>query len=200
MSIPDDALPTFKELITDEDREIKAERSPPGTYNVIVNPTSFRSLPEYASIECPRRGSVNETMISQISQSQSLSPLEDYGPNVVVLPRFEDAAPVPSGLLVSPIEYRRQSLSTQLHRLNILNTTSNTDGQPLTTPLSPIAYDDEQLLNHYKHFISPRIFTIAVHSFLPDSPDPILLAARTFLPVSSNYSVVIWFYISDQVL
>jgi hypothetical protein len=65
-----DELGAFASLATDEDRERKAECARPGTYNVVVNPSSFKHLPEY---------SVKEELISSVPGD----------PNTVVLRQFE---------------------------------------------------------------------------------------------------------------
>jgi len=94
-----DDLPPFASLTTDEEREKKAERSSPGTYNVVVNQDSFQHLPEYNDdaesrkefLSPLRRGSVATSLTSSLGRDSSADgkqPRED--PNVVVLPRFED--------------------------------------------------------------------------------------------------------------
>lgn len=92
---PDD-LPPFASLTTDEDRERKAERAHPGTYHVLVNPDSFAHLPEYSDdsdarqlLSPLRRGSVTASLASSLGRESEKSV---HDPNVVVLPRFEDAA------------------------------------------------------------------------------------------------------------
>ncbi|RMZ80596.1 hypothetical protein DV738_g2697, partial [Chaetothyriales sp. CBS 135597] len=61
-----DDLPPFAQLLNDEDRERKAERSTPGTYHVVVNPDSFLHLPDHSALDA------------------------STDPNTVVLTRFED--------------------------------------------------------------------------------------------------------------
>jgi len=98
-SAPLDYLPAFASLTTDEDRERKAERSSPGTYNVVVNQDSFQHLPEYNDdpeikrelLSPLRRGSVATSLGSSLSREaavDSVSVSDD--PNIIVLPRFED--------------------------------------------------------------------------------------------------------------
>ncbi|RMZ92691.1 hypothetical protein DV736_g66, partial [Chaetothyriales sp. CBS 134916] len=93
-SVQVDDLPPFAQLLTDEDRERKAERSSPGTYHVVVNPDSFLHLPEYngdndTKRQSPlRRGSVAASQTS--SQSAMDGVLGHSDPNTVVLSRFED--------------------------------------------------------------------------------------------------------------
>lgn len=100
-SAPVDDLPPFAALTTDEDREKKAERSNPGTYNVVVNQDSFQHLPEYTDdpdvkreILSPlRRGSLAASLSSSVGRESAVEGVAVPGdPNIVVLPRFEDAS------------------------------------------------------------------------------------------------------------
>ncbi|EXJ79209.1 hypothetical protein A1O3_08710 [Capronia epimyces CBS 606.96] len=95
-----DDLPPFTSLTTDEEREKKAERASPGTYNVVVNQDSFQHLPEYnddpdiktEALSPLRRGSVATSLASSIGRDTAVDGASVSGdPNVVVLPRFEDA-------------------------------------------------------------------------------------------------------------
>lgn len=92
-----DDLPPFASLTTDEDREKKAERSSPGTYNVVVNQDSFHHLPEYNDdpegkrellLSSLRRCSIATSLASSASRIEGAAVLGDS--NIVVLPRFED--------------------------------------------------------------------------------------------------------------
>ncbi|OAG42177.1 hypothetical protein AYO21_03631 [Fonsecaea monophora] len=94
-----DDLPPFANLTTDEEREKKAGRSSPGTYNVVVNPNSFQHLPEYNDdldvkrevLLPPRRGSVATSLGSSLGREQAAEVIPVSGdPNTVVLPRFQD--------------------------------------------------------------------------------------------------------------
>ena len=100
-----DDLPPFATLTTDEERERKAEFTSPGTYNVVVNPDSFQTLPEYSDdldaksshLSPFRRGSLAASMASSFGREALLVdgvPPEIHGsgedPNVVILHRFED--------------------------------------------------------------------------------------------------------------
>lgn len=98
-SAPVDDLPAFATLTTDEDREKKAERSNPGTYNVVVNQDSFQHLPEYNDdadvkrelLSPLRRGSIATSRASSGGRESAVDGIAIPGdPNVVVLPRFED--------------------------------------------------------------------------------------------------------------
>lgn len=94
-----DELPPFASLVTDEDREKKAERSSPGTYTVVVNQESFQHLPEYSDdpqikrelLSPKRRGSLATSLASSLSRDAVVEGVPVPGdPNIVVLPRFED--------------------------------------------------------------------------------------------------------------
>lgn len=97
-SLPDD-LPPFAQLLNDEERERKAERSSPGTYQVLVNPDSFAHLPEYSDdsdvrrdrLSPLRRPSLAPSLASSLGRESEGVPLSN-DPNIIVLPRFEDVA------------------------------------------------------------------------------------------------------------
>ena len=97
-SLPDD-LPPFAQLLNDEERERKAERSSPGTYQVLVNPYSFAHLPEYSDdsdarrdrLSPLRRPSLAPSLASSLGRDSEIIALSN-DPNIVVLPRFEDVA------------------------------------------------------------------------------------------------------------
>jgi hypothetical protein len=99
-SAPLDDLPPFASLTTDEEREKKAEKSSPGTYHVVVNQNSFQHLPEYSDdpeikremLSPMRRGSLATSLGSSLSREAGVEGTPVAGdPNIVVLPRFEDA-------------------------------------------------------------------------------------------------------------
>ncbi len=96
-----DDLPPFAALMTDEEREKKAELSSPGTYNVVVNQDSFQHLPEYTDdpeikrerLSPLRRGSIAASLASSTGRDIPVEGLPLPGdPNIVLLPRFEDVA------------------------------------------------------------------------------------------------------------
>ena len=98
-SAPLDDLPPFASLVTDEDREKKAEGSSAGTYNVVVNQDSFQYLPEYSDdpdikrefLSPIRRGSHATSLGSSHSREVTTEGVPIPGdPNIVVLSRFED--------------------------------------------------------------------------------------------------------------
>lgn len=84
-------------MLTDEDRERKAEASLPGTFNVIVNPESFQHLAEYSpddDMKKPvplRRPSIAASLASSYGRESVNEGIPLPGdPNIVILPRFED--------------------------------------------------------------------------------------------------------------
>ncbi len=96
-----DDLPPFAALTTDEEREKKAERSSPGTYNVVVNQESFQHLPAYSDdaevkkelLSPLRRSSIAASIASSSGRDVAVEGIPVPGdPNTVVLPRFEDVA------------------------------------------------------------------------------------------------------------
>lgn len=111
-SVIDDLAP-FAALLTDEDRERKAEASIPGTFNVIVNPDSFQHLAEYAGddsdskrneVTALRRGSIAASLASSIGRDSVLETISIPGdPNIIILPRFEDLSRKTTRELRSPI-------------------------------------------------------------------------------------------------
>jgi hypothetical protein len=87
-----DDLPPFAQLLTDDERERKAELSSPGTYQVVVNPESFAHLPEYSDDSDRQKLSPMRRPSIATSLASSLGRDEPVDPNTVVLPRFEDVA------------------------------------------------------------------------------------------------------------
>ncbi|KAL5685084.1 hypothetical protein EMGR_004653 [Emarellia grisea] len=88
-----DPLPPFALLVTDEEREGKAETSRPGTYHVIVIPESFTHLPEY--IENAAEEELGDTIPSplcgNIETAQLTNNLGLGDSNVVILRQFKDS-------------------------------------------------------------------------------------------------------------
>ena len=93
----DDELPPFFLLTNDEDRERKAEYRPPGTYNLIVNPSSFSELDEYGEggdeanpnwRSLSKDQSVRRSSFASTQSRSSTDLRED--PNVVILSKFQD--------------------------------------------------------------------------------------------------------------
>lgn len=191
-----DDLPSFADLTNDEDRERKAESKAPGTYNVIVNPQSFASLPEYGACPAtrPRTYSLQSipsgpTYLNSPSASSEASrggggAITD-DPNTVVLSRFEDVALSMPTLSTFPPD-RRTSLPDTMQRLEI---TVSPRGSSLPSSRGDgtgPAGRNERLMVHYRGFIAKRIMPLGKHFYLDHGTgheDPIVAEARTFPPV-----------------
>lgn len=99
-------------MLTDEERERKAEASLPGTFNVIVNPESFQHLAEYSVDDAEsrrngivplRRGSIAASLASSFGRDSVIEAIPLPGdPNIVILPRFEDLSRRSTRELKSP--------------------------------------------------------------------------------------------------
>ncbi|KAL1302235.1 hypothetical protein AAFC00_002660 [Neodothiora populina] len=196
-SLSYDGLPSFANLTNDQDRERKAGSRAPGTYNVIVNPRSFASLPEYG-VHDPSRPrthsshSIHSGRDGLTSPSASVSPGGSRGqpgsdvedPDIVVLPFFEDVSvTTPASLSFSTD--RRTSLPETMQHLEI---TLNPRGSslPSRNHATGINERNERLMVHYRGFIAKRIMPLGKHFYLDHGAgqeDPIVLEARTFLPL-----------------
>jgi len=127
-----DDLAPFATLLTDEDRERKAEASPPGTFTVIVNPDSFQHLAEYASDDSEQKTSDNaplrcEPIAASLASTETLSVPGD--PNTVIIPKFEDLSRRTTRELKSPVS------PTASNRPTI----KREDSEPLQLTCSPEA-------------------------------------------------------------
>jgi len=110
-SVTDDLGP-FATLLTDEDRERKAEASTPGTFNVVVNTESFQNLTDYpandaesrrSSIPTLRRASIAASFASSFGRESMMEAVAlPDDPNTVILPRFEDLSRRSTKELKSP--------------------------------------------------------------------------------------------------
>lgn len=128
-----DTLPPFPCLTNDIEREIKAERSIPGTYVVVLKPESFDCLPGYTE---DRAGSFFDAKCASTPSSVggSSACLTPDDPNVVILSRFEDplsprfvcrkASPgplLPLGTLKSPPNANTAYVAQEFPRISSLS-------------------------------------------------------------------------------
>ena len=169
----DDFLPPFSSLTNDEDREKKAEFRAPGTYNIIVNPSSFMDLEEYResndySNRAPgwklstldQQDQQGKTAIIPNSQS-SECPQED--PNVVILEKFEgDAAIMPvmniRHVLSSTSVESSQPFSRQVSsRATLSPSFDETVPVQIFLHKPPGKSDDSRLIAHFNNFVLPSI-------------------------------------------
>jgi len=192
-----DDLPPFATLTTDEDRERKAERSSPGTYNVIVNPDSFQHLPEYSEdaevkrerLSPLRRGSVSASLASSLGRDSVVEGIPVPGdPNIVVLPRFEDIARRGTFSSKDPL-----SPSTQLSKVK-----SEDSMASMNPPLPPAMIDetpstttiDSRYLTQFRHVVWKQLVPAEldqVDGMDSSSFDFMELAAQSFPPVRRRF-------------
>ena len=206
----EDLLPQFSGLTNDEDREKKAEFRRPGTYNVVVNPTSFAEFEEYTHEErnslktSPSKGpgSVNSDHFG-IDQTQYNDTYSDYfgndtsnDPDIVILTIFEDdvrKALSPGGVVAA----QRRPPGTPT--LSIPSSTSSAQrGEYFrfsydNTPLMRVAHKDgrdHQLIYYYKNFVHRHLAQVhrdslgtSLETGALSAPDVFERQAANFLPV-----------------
>ena len=132
----DDTLPPFPELLTDEQRELKASYYNPGTFNVIATPEIFRLLPEYRR-KRPGSASLDRQRFSPVEQSQSI------GPDTIILEKFEEFP-----------EYRGQ-LGHMYSSAASTPSSISSSGQ--SAFLTDRERKDAYLLEHYRNVLARQI-------------------------------------------
>lgn len=162
----DDLLPPFSTLTNDEDREKKAEYRAPGTYNIVVNPSSFIDLEEYREFlddVKPNLGSMLKDLPQRqqsLDSVQSRSSGEDFSddPDIVILSKFEDDM---GGLSNINTQYSRVVSSVTPTPSDSSCTSLIQHGEPASalgeapTFLQVLHRDgvDQQLISHYNNFM-----------------------------------------------
>lgn len=154
-SIPCDLLPDFSKLISDEDREKKAQGSVPGTYHVVAVPESFARLPEYT-----------EDVFETVPSDPYWSPPSEYSghdlmdevttsedPNVVILSQFRDSRKQPysnrrSHTQSPESELRPTSVSVE----TIYTSLQNIPEDEISESIDLEAYD-MTLLDHFENIV-----------------------------------------------
>lgn len=156
-----DDLPAFAVLTTDDERERKAETQSPGTYGVVVTPSSFADLPEYAEVASSNsRQTITNSYTPNSIHSPSLGGSLKHSrtdPNVIVLDRFEDVSPSSAGTFSLPSPARRPSLPDGIQYLTINTTPSSVGSMLPRSPLSQVMRTDEHLISHFRHYVFPRL-------------------------------------------
>lgn len=169
----DDSLPPFSFLTNDEDREKKAEYRAPGTYNVVVNPSSFTVLREYRE-SSPDTVSNTSLVAKGLPQRQRRAgglssqtgrvDLPD-DPNVVILAKFEGEA---VGMPISNISHVRSTTSTTSSPSlsSSVTFTPHAENNPLSSEALPTPKlfqlpfrdgQDHQLIAHFNKFVQPSL-------------------------------------------
>lgn len=202
----DDSLPPFSFLTNDEDREKKAEFRAPGTYNVVVNPSSFTVLNEYresshdtipntslAAKNLPQR----PQRTSNLPRKKSREDLPD-DPNVVILAKFEgEAVAMPSSSI-----------------RNVRSTTSTTSSPSLSSSATFTSYaesnqfpsqtlptrklfqlplrngQDHQLIAHFNKFVQPSLAQVHRDALGTPLDTDTLLAYDVFAQQAAHFPPV----------
>ncbi len=169
-TVPDpdkDFLPPFTSLTNDEDREKKAEYRAPGTYHIIVVPSSFMELEEYRESNDDAIGNSNRSRkesrdrmcrASNISyQNSGDNCLDD--PDVVILDKFEgDPVSVPA-LSICPVRSPASVMSSQSSSEGIpphVVTSASSDVIPpieIFLQIRPRRSEDNRLIAHFNKFV-----------------------------------------------
>ena len=200
-------------LTNDEDRERKAELRKPGSYHLVVNPSSFAEFDEYRdnryignslkSIVSKRRGSENSNRFSNSQTQFDESDADHFNntqtfddPDVVVLKIFEDD----TYKLRSPTNAAVQAHSSRTPTLSFASparSANPTDHFRLSyenTPLMRMAHQDgrdHQLVYYYKNFVHRHLAQVHRDSLgtsfetgALSAPEVFERQAASFLPVS----------------
>ena len=155
-----------------------------------MTPESFSDLPEYAAAASlgSRRMSVQSQAsgfglsTSSLSRSSTRSRTD---PNTVVLDRFEDISPSSAGQFSIPSPGRRPSLPDSIQYLSISTSSPTAHGFYTTSPLSQVAYADEQCIAHFRQYVINRLVQPQLEGGFPGSTrDTFEIEAARFQPVS----------------
>ncbi|KAL8958428.1 MAG: hypothetical protein Q9183_005838, partial [Haloplaca sp. 2 TL-2023] len=170
-----DFLPAFSKLTNDEDREKKAEFRAPGSYHVIVTPSSLARLEEYKTVQEDEQTPV--TAGSKASNPSSLgcqSPelesniLTFKDPDIVMLRVFEDntkklsspMSPLSRFALSSSSSLTSPASSHYFQRTDTLMLPSRTTPPPFTYEITPQDNRDWPLICHYRNLLSRHLFHV----------------------------------------
>lgn len=210
----EDLLPPFSTLTNNEDREKKAEYRNPGSYNLVVNPSSFAELDEYKNNyhnqtspkSTPSKGPESDQ--SNNEESQDSAPKGgDFNesqtsddPDIVILKVFEDDIPKsgsPTTLVVRDQSWKRPNVSLpssagSAHYADYFRFSYE------NTPLMRMAHNDgrdHQLVYYYKNFVHRHLGQVHRDSLgtsleigALSAPDVFERQAASFLPVR-RYSI-----------
>ncbi|KAL8675349.1 MAG: hypothetical protein Q9168_000306 [Polycauliona sp. 1 TL-2023] len=177
-----DLLPPFSSLTNDGDREKKAECRPPGSYNVIVTPSSLAQLDEYKASRglertppsvgsrSPKAGSAEP---SSPDPENNVIILDD--PDTVMLRVFEDSSkkltsPIsPSSRfgVSSPSSLPNPSTGHYLQRSDTFTLSSQLTPPPSTFEITPQDPRDWPLICHYRNLLSRHLFHVHRGSITP---------------------------------
>ena len=199
-------------MTNDEDREKKAEFRKPGSYHLVVNPSSFAEFDEYKDNghdrNSPRsatsKGSGNEYS-GHFSNSQTqydelhgydFNEMQTSGdPDIVILKVFEDESHK-LGSPTSAVVQRRASTTPVLSQPSSAGSTSRANYFKFSydnTPLMRMAHKDgrdHQLVYYYKNFVHRHLAQVhrdslgtSLETGALSAPDVFERQAASFLPV-----------------
>lgn len=177
----EDTFPPFASLTNDEDREKKAELKAPGTYHIIVNPSSFADLGEPSEGDKTNDSPTANGSWSGLLRSEGIaehlrSPIlgaNVQDPDIVILRKFEDntrrlppwpthshsstpkTAPLTSFVSGSPSSSTSVS---QRHDNSRRASAPDTSLSLLDTAIQ--RRQDDRLLSHYRNFVRRKTFDI----------------------------------------
>lgn len=171
-----DFLPPFSTLTNDEDRERKAEFRPPGSYNVIVTPSSLAQLEEYKANQDEEKTSPTDLP----SPDLEANVITFKDPDTVMLRVFEDnskrlSSPGPPSSrfgISSASTITNPSSGFGFQRTDMFMLPSQTSPPPPQPPaptfeIKPQDLRDWSLICHYRNILSQHLFQVHRGSMTP---------------------------------
>lgn len=177
-----DFLPPFSRLTNDEDREKKAEFRLPGSYNVIVTPSSLAGLEEYRdglddsdSEQTPVTAKASSNGFRSPDPENNVITFKD--PDTVALRVFEDNTKKTASPMSTSSRFAMSSASSitspsssghyfQRTDMFMLPSQSSTP-PPLTYEIAPQDPRDMPLICHYRNLLSRHLFHVHRGSITP---------------------------------
>ncbi|KAL9013811.1 MAG: hypothetical protein Q9173_001524 [Seirophora scorigena] len=190
-----DFLPPFSTLTSDEDRERKAEFRRPGSYNVIVTPSSLAQLDEYkanhedektpGTAGCKPSRNLS-TAVSGPELEANVITLKD--PDTIMLRVFEDNSkklcspnsPSPRFGQSSASSITSLSSGFSFQRTDTFMLPSQATPPPSTFEIKPQDNRDWPLLNHYRNNLSRHLFHVHRGSMTPPLAQGALFTQELF--------------------
>ncbi|KAL8755146.1 MAG: hypothetical protein Q9199_003850 [Rusavskia elegans] len=177
-----DFLPLFSRLTNDEDREKKAEFRPPGSYNVIVTPSSLAQLDEYKATQDDEITPISAgSRSSKAASADPSSPDPETNvitfadPDTIMLRVFEDnskklTSPTSSSSrfgISSPSSLMSPSTGHYVQRTDIFTLSSQNTPPPSIFQIKPQDARDWPLICHYRNLLSRHLFHVHRGSITP---------------------------------
>ncbi|MCJ1464059.1 hypothetical protein MMC07_002670 [Pseudocyphellaria aurata] len=196
----DDSLPPFSFLTNDEDREKKAEYRAPGTYNVVVNPSSFTGLNEYRESShdpIPNAELVPKSLPQRQRSISCETSREDFqdDPNVVILAKFEGEV-VSLSNSNSRLVRSTTSTTSSPSLSSSVTFTPHVDSNPFSSQASPNQKlfqlpfrdgQDHQLIAHFNRFVQPSLAQVHRDALGTPQDTDTLLAYDVFAQQAAHF-------------